>query len=339
MPTINKGEYRLNVDDELLKKFGSGGAVAWSYSDWSAHNFTVTYNQKPDDDPGDGDDSDDGSDSSSSGGGSYVRAGCEESGKRDSHSWVLVNRSEFVFNNIDPAIDIQHVEVNTQARRSEFAVCTGTIENLTATDFEAPANAYIVYQFEVDIESGHEIEAATIRFEVNQSFAEQYDRIVLSRYKGGWKNLDTTLVESNGEKGVYEAVASGFSYYAVRGENQAEDENQSNSSQNQTAGNQTSPVCGDDLCQQSESWRSCSTDCQKPEEAAKAEEAISDVEQQITEGNPGYRTLQQAKSRFEKGDYSEAERLAQKALKEHQNQSKQRSNQLPWILIAPALLD
>ena len=172
-----------------------------------------------------------------------------------------------------------------------------------------------------------------IRFEVNQSFATQYDRTVLSRYKDGWKDHDTTPVESTGDKWTYETSTSGLSYYIVKGENQSE--NHSTSLQNQTTEDQTGSVCGDDLCQTGESWESCSTDCQKPEEAVEAENAISDAEQQISEDEPGYQTLQQAKNRFGKGKYFEAENLARKALSQHQ--SKWSRSGLPWILIGSAV--
>ena len=335
IPPISRGEYRLNVDGSTVEKFGSGGTVSWSYSDWSFHNFSLSYEEKPEPPEEDtGDDSDGGS-SIGGGGGSYVSAGCEESETSDGHSWSLVNRSEFVFDNTNSEIGIQRIEVSTQANRSEFAVCTGRLENVSAQGFEKPTNTYAVYQFEVNQASETEIKSATIQFEVNQSFATQYDRTVLSRYNDGWKYIDTTLIESTGEKWLYEAIVPRFSYYAVRGENQSE--NRNTSSQNQSAGNRTNPVCGDDLCQTGEYWESCSTDCQKPEEVVKAENTILDAQQQIAEGEPGYQTLQQARNRFENGRYSEAERLAQKALKQHQNRSKQRSNQLPWILIVAAV--
>ena len=104
---------------------------------------------------------------------------------------------------------------------------------------------------------------------------------------------------------------------------------------NQTARNQTGPVCGDDTCQTNESWGSCSTDCQKPEEVVNAENTIADAEQKISKDEPGYQTLQHAKSRFEKGEYVEAERLAQNALNQHRSQK--RSSDTPWLFTAAAV--
>lgn len=43
LPSINYGNYRVEVDGHLKKKQGNGGAISWSHSDWSSHNFTVTY--------------------------------------------------------------------------------------------------------------------------------------------------------------------------------------------------------------------------------------------------------------------------------------------------------
>jgi hypothetical protein len=56
---------------------------------------------------------------------------------------------------------------------------------------------------------------------VNRSFAEQYDTVVLSRYDEGWTDLPTTQVNATGDVWTYEATADGFSYYAVRGVNEA----------------------------------------------------------------------------------------------------------------------
>jgi cell division protein FtsL len=66
-----------------------------------------------------------------------------------------------------------------------------------------------------------------------------------------------------------------------------------------------------------------------------AENTIADAEQKISKDEPGYQTLQQAKNRFETGEYSEAEKLAQNALDQQQN--KQRGSTLPWVLIAATL--
>jgi len=321
LPSISEGQYSLEAEGNVLKQVDSGGEVAWSYSDWSRHNFTVTYEEQSTSGGDNG-----GDDSDSGGGGSYVSAGCEEAEKPDSHSWSLVNRSSFSFEDIDPAIGIQSVEVNTNARRAEFAVCAGTVENISARDFEKPADTYVVYQLKVDEGSETAIESATIRFEVNTSFAKRYDHIVLSRYQNGWEDLDTTVIDSSGEKRIYEATTSGFSYYAVRGENQAE--NQSTGSTNWT-----SPDCGNSVCSSTENWNSCQQDCSKPRNVTKAEQAISNAEQQISKNEPDHQLLQQAQQQFEDGNYAEAEKLANKAL----NQG-QKGSSLPVFLITGLVL-
>lgn len=138
------------------------------------------------------------------------------------------------------------------------------------------------------------------------------------------------LTDSTGDEWIYSAAADSFSYYTVRGINHESEDQNDTASQNQSSEDQTAPVCGDSICQANESWESCSSDCQKPEEAVSAENAISDAEEEISEGEKGYKRLQEAKTHFESEEYSEAERLAQNVLERYRSD---RSGDTPWILI------
>ncbi len=181
-------------------------------------------------------------------------------------------------------------------------------------------NVYAVYRIKTGETIDDQIASINIRFKVNRSFAEQYDEIVMSRYDNGWKDLQTTRIDAIGGKWMYQATSTGFSYYAVRGENHEEDK-ADNKTDNGSSDDIRKPVCGNNVCEGSEDWDSCSADCEKRVKAVEAENSISEAEQQISKGEPGYQTLQKAKDQFENGHYLEAKQFAAKALRQNQNQN------------------
>ena len=205
VPSIDTGEYRLSVDGDLLKRYRSGGAVSWSYADWSVHNFTVTYRKKPS--PGD--------DGGSSGGSIPAPFCSAADGVADSHSWIAADTDRFTFDNVDSATGVRSIAVETHEPLSSFRLCIKALAerpNLTML----PANVYRFYEFTVD-DSADQVTSTTVTFTVNRSFADQYDSVVLSRYDSEWIDLPTTRINGTGSVWTYEAMADGFSYFAVRG--------------------------------------------------------------------------------------------------------------------------
>lgn len=216
IPQISSERYELNGENQL-STFSSGGAVSWSYSDWNtAHNFTLTYNEKPEGD------NDDGSSGSGGGGGGIDldsgSTGTDSSGSSDSKNWAWTDKKNFEFNDIQPDIEVTNISVNTRENQSNFEVKVEKIQDKSS----APSidNSYAIYEINTSA-SDNEISSTSIRFQVNQSYASNYDNISLQRYQDmEWNQLPTQPVKQEGRKWLYEASSTGFSYYAVTGENQ-----------------------------------------------------------------------------------------------------------------------
>jgi hypothetical protein len=97
-----------------------------------------------------------------------------------------------------------------------------------------------------------------------------------------------------------------------------DEEEQTQEQQNETQEDEPSgPSCGDNVCAESEDWKSCTQDCSKPQQVSDAEEAITDAENTINEGEDGYQLLEDARAKFEAGEYDEAKQLAQQAVQKH----------------------
>ena len=43
LPGFRFGRYELNQNNSLLREFRSGGEITWYETNWSAHNYTITY--------------------------------------------------------------------------------------------------------------------------------------------------------------------------------------------------------------------------------------------------------------------------------------------------------
>lgn len=73
-------------------------------------------------------------------------------------------------------------------------------------------------------------------------------------------------------------------------------------------------TCGDNVCSQSETWKTCPDDCSTPEEVEEAMEKVNNASSYIDEDSANYETLQEAVSAYENGNYQRASRLADTAL-------------------------
>ena len=414
LPGFRFGRYELDQNNSLLREFRSGGEITWYETNWSAHNYTVTYYNDTEgpilslsletgslmeggdikiscsasdisgissssltvtdpssndynlncgqefeetsltgsytasysatDKAGNGNSvsrtfdvvsSDSGggggSGEGSSGGGGSSSASTEVS---DGHSWISANRDQFSFESIDEAVGVRSVTVSTARNLSSFSLSVTRMETKPSLP-ELPENAYQFYGFTAENEN--EISSTEIEFEVNRSFAERYDEIIVSHYENGWKDLPTTRVDSAGSTWIYKAETTGFSYYLVRGQDRKTgDQTGSKELKSQTGPNNTEPVCGDDACNMNESWKTCSTDCSKPQIVIEVEAAISKAENQLNRKDEEYKLLERARTAFKRDDYREAQRLAEKAVQ--QGDEKRNSSSLSTVRLVAGLI-
>jgi PGF-pre-PGF domain-containing protein len=148
---------------------------------------------------------------------------------------------------------------------------------------------------------------ATIQFNVRRNWVRTNDinvsSIRLSRYtEGNWNRLPTVPVNVTGDRLTFNATSPGFSYFAVSG-----DENRSG------------PACGNDICEEGETWQTCQADCDNPEEVDAAQKAIEQAEEVIPARAPGYTSLEEARQAYDEGNYLKAQARAEQALYEYRN--------------------
>lgn len=223
VPSISSGSYRLRAD-EVFSSYDTGGEIEWGYSEWStAQNFTLTYQDEEDSVS---------QDSTGGGGSSGFYA---PSPGTTSRKWRFVDKNKFEFDKISSDLDVENISVQTKSNHSSFEVSIETAKNPSVPSLE---DSYEIYEINTSLKDS-EIEEAVLHFSVNSSFVESYDEIVLSRYTSEWRDLPTEVVKSENSKWTYKASSSGFSYYAVRGkvnqeDNTTEKENNSTKESNQT---------------------------------------------------------------------------------------------------------
>jgi len=99
------------------------------------------------------------------------------------------------------------------------------------------------------------LEKAIIKFHVNKSWIEENNinksTVSLYRYTTSWQKLPTTLISEDSKTVYYQAESTGFSYFAIAGEEvQAPEE-----------------VCNiNGVCEEGETPENCPEDCKQPEE-------------------------------------------------------------------------
>ncbi|MFB6294339.1 MAG: hypothetical protein ABEI97_01120, partial [Candidatus Nanohaloarchaea archaeon] len=131
---------------------------------------------------------------------------------------------------------------------------------------------------------------------------------------------ETRLIDTQQQQWVYEAVTDTPGILAVRGKGTPE---------------KGGPVCGNNRCEQGESWQSCRRDCVPPEPVVAANESITEAAQTIGKGDPGYDFLQDARRAFQRGNYEEARSKAESALATYRAQT---PTIPPTLLLVGALL-
>ncbi|MFB6294223.1 MAG: hypothetical protein ABEI97_00540, partial [Candidatus Nanohaloarchaea archaeon] len=110
---------------------------------------------------------------------------------------------------------------------------------------------------------------------------------------------ETRLIDTQQQQWVYEAVTDTPGILAVRGKGTPEEGGR---------------VCGNDRCEQGESWQTCRQDCVPPEIVVDANDTLTEAERKIDKGEPGYEFLQEARRAFQRGNYEEARSKAASAL-------------------------
>ncbi len=100
------------------------------------------------------------------------------------------------------------------------------------------------------------IDSAKVRFKVEKSWLDENgldpETVLLNRYSNSeWEGLETVMIDEDDTYYYYESSTSGFSYFAITAKEESEVEG---------------PVCGNGICEEGETYQSCSSDCHKPTE-------------------------------------------------------------------------
>ena len=183
-------------------------------------------------------------DGGSSGGGSSGGSGEFELGSTNpdrpssSQSWFSTNKKKFS-TSPKPETTVRNITVETVENQTNFEI---TVEKYSEKpdSVDDAENTHTYLEINVSA-SDDDIQNTSIEFSVNRSFAENHT-IVLSRHHNQvWNDLPTRPVEQEGEEWTYKASSTGFSYYAVRGteKNEEQEENQIQNNQT-TEANETS---------------------------------------------------------------------------------------------------
>lgn len=166
--------------------------------------------------------------------------------------WGLIapaEQAEFILTKDEIAIKKITFTVINQALNAKLVV-----EALTEKPSALPDPSGSVFQFleltPTNLESSN-IQAATITFSVNKSWLTpngvvDKDTVVLLRYADDqWNELETTLLSENAASVEYQVSTPGFSTFVISG----------------TAPPAPEAVCGDGVCDATESFESCPADC------------------------------------------------------------------------------
>lgn len=176
--------------------------------------------------------------------------------------------------------NIKSVTITSNVDASNASVTVQTLTSKpTATSGFAISGAETVYRY-LEFNStlsDDEIDEVIIEFQIEKSWLEENgyttDQIKLTRFNNGaWTELPTTLVSSDSIYYYFEAVSPGFSYYAIVVTEQAEEESVTTVVSAQI-------VCGDDVCEGSETCSNCEADCGACVSGEEAETTAQQAEQ------------------------------------------------------------
>ncbi len=200
VPDADDGSYTVYRNDDEYQTFESGGTLTWHDDDWSTHNYSLTYYEEEEDETGDDD----------TGG-----TGTPAPDPVPEHCWDQ-SGTEFVRDS--PASGITLIEFTTDDHVENPCL---DIETVPSADLpvSVPAldDVYRYYEFTLDDLDDETVSAVSITFLVNESFAEGFDAVQVSRHNGDWAELGADLIDDTGDTWTYEVRVDGFSYYAVHG--------------------------------------------------------------------------------------------------------------------------
>ena len=131
-----------------------------------------------------------------------------------------------VKNTKSEAIISENIEIKKISIISKENVNRAEITIKTVNASEVPERLNNVFKyFEIKAENLSNIETATITFEVQKSWANNFKKVMLMRYnESRWNPLETNLVNETNNYYIYEAKTPGFSFFAIFGSNEESNE-------------------------------------------------------------------------------------------------------------------
>jgi PGF-pre-PGF domain-containing protein len=167
----------------------------------------------------------------SSGGSSYSSGGGSSSSESFSVSSKEIKKilGNIAKNTKSEAIISENIEIKKISLISRENVNRAEIIIKTVNESEVPERLNNVFKyFEIRAEN-LSIDTATITFEVQKSWANNFKKVLLMRYnESKWNPLETNLVNETNDNYIYEAKTPGFSFFAIFGSNEEINENFSN---------------------------------------------------------------------------------------------------------------
>ena len=122
-------------------------------------------------------------------------------------------------------ISINEIKINVKNTLKQAEVKVASLGNKKPAIIEKDVKG-VSYQFleitKKNIED-KDIENVVIKFKVERKWINENNidekTVALNRYATGWNKLETKLINAIGDYTTYESVTSGFSYFAITGEN------------------------------------------------------------------------------------------------------------------------
>lgn len=135
--------------------------------------------------------------------------------------WDKTSSKQFSIEVDDSVRDIQKVEFNSTTEIGP--------EKLEITEIEDPSVGKlnnVKRYFEINLKGVEQdkIENSSISFRSKAEWAEGFDSVLMARYSQEWHNLKTEKVDNDEDHVYYRALSPGFSYFAIRGIEQIQEE-------------------------------------------------------------------------------------------------------------------